>query len=70
VDYINIQLNSEVKDVQIRLTDAKGRLLQAYSTDTDEAGKLRINLKSLQAGSYFIQINADTRKFNKVIIKY
>jgi hypothetical protein len=62
---INIELSNTQTLFDIELTDAKGVIITKQAGNT---GVLNLSLKSLEKGSYFLQVNtADGSKVKKVI---
>jgi hypothetical protein len=69
-DFVNIRLNVFQTKVQVSLLDVKGQSLQSTQAETDTEGKLRVDIRNLKAGAYYLQINVNGQKLNKMVVKY
>ncbi len=69
-DFITIKLSTAQAEAQVSLMDAKGQQLQNTQAKTDAEGKLKMNVSSLKAGTYYLQINVNGQTLNRMLVKY
>ena len=64
--YLNIRIANGARFEKLTLWDVKGRQIEAYQTDKSS---IRLNLETLEAGVYFIEIATENRTFYKKLIR-
>ncbi|MFK7923253.1 MAG: T9SS type A sorting domain-containing protein, partial [Bacteroidia bacterium] len=65
----SLGLDDQFENIQIRIFDAQGRIVQTFSEGAQEKGKLKFNLKDLANGIYWIQLNYGHVQVAKAIHK-
>ena len=64
--YLNIRIANGARFEKLTLWDVNGRQIEAYQTDKSS---IRLNLETLEAGVYFIEIATENRTFYKKLIR-
>jgi bacillolysin len=64
--YLNIRIANGARFEKLTLWDVNGRQIESYQTDKTS---IRLNLETLEAGVYFIEIATDKMTFYKKLIR-